>query len=272
MTAADLGAIATFPFVEAPDPSQINDGLRLLSELGALSSGLGERPQLTGIGRRLAQIPVDPRMGRMLLAGERLGCLAEIMIIVAGMSIQDPRERPAEERDKAEALHRRFWAPMPVSSRPPSRARTALDELEGDAAEASARAGRQRLPGVPAALGLPAQPAEVPVRQRLPADVPAGVPALPADPGVAGPARPAARHRPRPEAAAQLGGRPDRAGAHRHPHRPAVPGRTGRHQGGAGQGSGGPAAGPPRGSTSARAARGSRSTPARRWPGPSRRW
>ena len=112
MTAADLGAIATFPFVEAPDASQINDGLRLLAELGALSSGLGERPRLTGIGRRLAQIPVDPRMGRMLLAGERLGCLAEIMIIVAGMSIQDPRERPVEERDKAEALHRRFWAPM----------------------------------------------------------------------------------------------------------------------------------------------------------------
>ncbi|HYI57362.1 MAG TPA: ATP-dependent RNA helicase HrpA [Microlunatus sp.] len=113
MTAADLGAIATFPFVEAPDASQINDGLRLLIELGALSSGLGERPRLTGIGRRLARIPVDPRMGRMLLAGERLGCLAEIMIIVAGLSIQDPRERPAEDRDKAEALHRRFWAPLP---------------------------------------------------------------------------------------------------------------------------------------------------------------
>ncbi|MFT4164284.1 MAG: ATP-dependent RNA helicase HrpA [Microlunatus sp.] len=113
MTAADLGAIATFPFVEAPDGTQINDGLRLLMELGALSSGLGERPRLTGLGRRLAQIPVDPRMGRMLLAGERLGCLAEVMIIVAGLSIQDPRERPAEDRDKAEALHRRFWAPLP---------------------------------------------------------------------------------------------------------------------------------------------------------------
>ena len=113
MTAADLGAIATFPFVEPPDASQINDGLRLLMELGALSSGLGERPRLTGIGRRLAQIPVDPRMGRMLLAGERLGCLAEVMVIVAGLSIQDPRERPADDRDKAEALHRRFWAPLP---------------------------------------------------------------------------------------------------------------------------------------------------------------
>jgi ATP-dependent helicase HrpA len=119
MTAADLGAIATFPFVEAPDAGQINDGLRLLIELGALSSGLGERPRLTGIGRRLAQIPLDPRMGRMLLAGERLGCLAEIMIIVAGLSIQDPRERPAEERDKAEGLHRRFWAPMPAADGDP---------------------------------------------------------------------------------------------------------------------------------------------------------
>ncbi|MDN5770076.1 MAG: ATP-dependent RNA helicase HrpA, partial [Microlunatus sp.] len=114
MTAADLGAIGTFPFVEAPDISQINDGLRLLIELGALSSGLGERPRLTGIGRRLAQIPVDPRMGRMLLAGERFGCLAEVTVIVAGLSIQDPRERPAEHRDAAEALHRRFWAPMPA--------------------------------------------------------------------------------------------------------------------------------------------------------------
>ncbi len=127
MTAADLGAIATFPFVEAPDASQINDGLRLLSELGALSSGLGERPKLTGIGRRLAQIPVDPRMGRMLLAGEKLGCLAEIMIIVAGMSIQDPRERPAEERDKAEALHRRFWAPMAGDEEAPGEDATASD-------------------------------------------------------------------------------------------------------------------------------------------------
>ena len=139
MTAADLGAIATFPFVEAPDSSQINDGLRLLSELGALSSGLGERPRLTGIGRRLAQIPVDPRMGRMLLAGEKLGCLAEIMIIVAGMSIQDPRERPAEERDKADALHRRFWAPMAGSD---ESAEPKADEDQG--AEKTSGTGRTR--------------------------------------------------------------------------------------------------------------------------------
>ncbi|CAA9392004.1 MAG: ATP-dependent helicase HrpA [uncultured Propionibacteriaceae bacterium] len=112
MTAADLGEIASFPFVEPPDNAQITDGLRLLDELGALSGkGSRGRPRLTGIGRRLAAIPLDPRMGRMLLAGERQGCLAEMLIIVSGLSIQDPRERPAEHREAADALHRRFWAP-----------------------------------------------------------------------------------------------------------------------------------------------------------------
>ena len=112
MTAADLGEIATFPFLDAPDNSQVNDGLRLLTELGAISeSGSRTRPRLTMIGRRLAAIPIDPRMGRMLLAGERQGCLREMLIIVSGLSIQDPRERPAEQRDKADALHRRFWGP-----------------------------------------------------------------------------------------------------------------------------------------------------------------
>ena len=114
MTAADLGAIGSFPFVEAPDNSQITDGLRLLEELGALDPrGTRDRPRLTEIGRRLAAIPVDPRMGRMLLAAERQGCLREMLVIVSGLSIQDPRERPAEHRDAADALHRRFWAPAP---------------------------------------------------------------------------------------------------------------------------------------------------------------
>ena len=111
MTAADLGDIASFPFVEAPDNSQINDGLRLLTELGAISDkGSRTRPRLTAIGRRLAAVPVDPRLGRMLLAGQRQGCLREMLIIVSGLSIQDPRERPAQHRDKADALHRRFSA------------------------------------------------------------------------------------------------------------------------------------------------------------------
>ncbi|WP_375426402.1 ATP-dependent RNA helicase HrpA [uncultured Friedmanniella sp.] len=111
MTAADLGEIARFPFVEPPDNTQITDGLRLLEELGALADSRAKTaPRLTEVGRRLAVIPVDPRMGRMLLAAERQGCLREMLVIVSGLSIQDPRERPAEHRDAADALHRRFWA------------------------------------------------------------------------------------------------------------------------------------------------------------------
>ena len=110
MTAAELGDIAAFPFLEPPDRSQINDGLRLLTELGALAEGeRGARPRLTKVGRRLAAIPVDPRLGRMLLEADRQGCLREMLIIVAGLSIVDPRERPAEHRERADALHRRFW-------------------------------------------------------------------------------------------------------------------------------------------------------------------
>ena len=110
MTAAELGDIAAFPFLEPPDRSQINDGLRLLTELGALAEPeRGARPRLTKVGRRLAAVPVDPRLGRMLLEADRQGCLREMLIIVAGLSIVDPRERPAEHRDRADALHRRFW-------------------------------------------------------------------------------------------------------------------------------------------------------------------
>ncbi|WP_152362836.1 ATP-dependent RNA helicase HrpA [Microlunatus speluncae] len=117
LTAADLGEIRSFPFVEPPDAAQITDGIRLLDELGALSGkGSQDRPRLTKIGRRLAAVPLDPRMGRMLLAGERYGCLTEMLIIVAGLSIQDPRERPADAQEKAAALHRRFWAPLETAA------------------------------------------------------------------------------------------------------------------------------------------------------------
>ncbi|SDU86077.1 ATP-dependent helicase HrpA [Microlunatus sagamiharensis] len=122
MAAAELGDIASFPFVEPPDRTQVSDGLRLLTELGALHGD--DRPgarrnrvegdvRLTKVGQRLAAIPVDPRMGRMLLAAERQGCLKEMLVVVAGLSIPDPRERPAEQRERADALHRRFWAPLP---------------------------------------------------------------------------------------------------------------------------------------------------------------
>ena len=111
MAQARLGDIARFPFVEAPDTAQIRDGLRLLEELGAVRPGKGP-VRLTGVGRQLARIPLDPRMGRMLVEADRLHCLAEVMVIVAGMSVQDPRERPSERTEQADALHRRFWAPM----------------------------------------------------------------------------------------------------------------------------------------------------------------
>ncbi len=142
MASADLGEIASFPFVEAPDGAQITDGLRLLDELGALKTGSDQPrdgrprdrdrdrsrshgPRLTGLGRKLARIPLDPRMGRMLLAGERYGCLAEMMVIVAGLSVQDPRERPAEHQQAADEAHRRFWAPAGAEQERPARAKQA---------------------------------------------------------------------------------------------------------------------------------------------------
>ena len=122
MAAAELGDIASFPFVEAPDRTQVTDGLRLLTELGAVRPAgkdgarhgrVDGEVRLTKVGQRLAALPVDPRMARMLLAAEREGCLSEMLVIVAGLSIPDPRERPVEQRERAEALHRRFWAPLP---------------------------------------------------------------------------------------------------------------------------------------------------------------
>ena len=113
MAAARLGAIADFPFVEPPDRTQVADGLRLLTELGALAEpGRNDEPRLTPVGQRLAALPVDPRLGRMLVEAERQGCLREMLVIVSGLSIVDPRERPADAPEKADALHRRFWTPM----------------------------------------------------------------------------------------------------------------------------------------------------------------
>ncbi len=114
MAEADLGEIATFPFVEPPDESQVTDGLRLLEELGALEQGSRHRPTLTAVGRNLARLPVDPRLGRMLVEADRLGCLREALVLVAALAIPDVRERPAELREKADLLHRRFWAGTPA--------------------------------------------------------------------------------------------------------------------------------------------------------------
>jgi ATP-dependent helicase HrpA len=92
MAAANLGDVEDFPFLDPPDRRQVRDGIRLLQELAALDAG----ERLTPLGRRLAQLPVDPRLGRMVLEAERLGCAAEVIVIAAALSIQDPRERPAE--------------------------------------------------------------------------------------------------------------------------------------------------------------------------------
>jgi ATP-dependent helicase HrpA len=106
MIAAGLGDIAAFPFIDPPDRRNINDGLGLLQELGALENG-----KLTAIGRRLSQLPVDPRLARMVVAAEDNGCVREVMVIAAALSIQDPRERPAEQQEQAQQQHARFRDP-----------------------------------------------------------------------------------------------------------------------------------------------------------------
>jgi ATP-dependent helicase HrpA len=114
MAALDLGAMAEFPFVEPPDARNVADGVRLLEELGAIAAGRGDsggRTRLTDTGRKLAELPVDPRLGRMILESGRNGCAREVLVITAALSIQDPRERPADARDAADAMHRRFAEP-----------------------------------------------------------------------------------------------------------------------------------------------------------------
>jgi ATP-dependent helicase HrpA len=109
MTAIGLGDIAGFPFLDPPDGRAIADGIRLLQELGALETGVGdERQRLTRLGRHLARLPIDPRFGRMVLEAERNGCLREVLIIASALSIQDPRERPTEHAAAADQFHARF--------------------------------------------------------------------------------------------------------------------------------------------------------------------
>ncbi len=107
MAALGLGDMAAFPFVDPPDRRHVTAGVQLLEELGALAADRGPS-RLTGVGRRLAAFPVDPRLGRMVLEADRLGCLREVLPVVAALSVQDPRERPAEQRAQADAKHARF--------------------------------------------------------------------------------------------------------------------------------------------------------------------
>ncbi|MDO5492988.1 MAG: ATP-dependent RNA helicase HrpA [Nesterenkonia sp.] len=99
-----------FPFVQPPDAKAVNDAVRLLTELGALHAGRGRAPKgaITRIGRQLAQLPVDPRLGRMMVEAARRDCLEEVTVLVAALSIQDVRERPTEQRRQADELHGRF--------------------------------------------------------------------------------------------------------------------------------------------------------------------
>jgi ATP-dependent helicase HrpA len=109
MTAAGLGDIARFPFIDPPDSRNIKDGVQLLEELGALDQQQKDpRKRLTQTGRKLAQLPVDPRLARMVLEAERNGCVREVMVIAAALSIQDPRERPADKQQQADQQHARF--------------------------------------------------------------------------------------------------------------------------------------------------------------------
>ncbi|MFE9020040.1 ATP-dependent RNA helicase HrpA [Streptomyces sp. NPDC007808] len=109
MTAAGLGDIEKFPFIDPPDHRNIRDGVQLLQELGALDPTQKDvRKRLTDTGRKLAQLPVDPRLARMVLEADRNGCVREVMVIAAALSIQDPRERPADKQAQADQQHARF--------------------------------------------------------------------------------------------------------------------------------------------------------------------
>ena len=106
MAAIGLGDVPAFPFIDPPDARNIADGLTLLAELNAFKDG-----RITGLGRKLARLPVDPRIGRMILEADRHGCVREVLIIASALSIQDPRERPDDAQQQADDKHRRFADP-----------------------------------------------------------------------------------------------------------------------------------------------------------------
>ncbi len=117
MTMLGLGEIAAFPFVDPPDARNITDGVRLLEELGAFDTPdryaaqpdpIDTRRRITPLGRTLAQLPIDPRLGRMLVEADRVGCLGDVVVVVAALSIQDPRERPLDKHEQAALSHKRF--------------------------------------------------------------------------------------------------------------------------------------------------------------------
>jgi ATP-dependent helicase HrpA len=104
MSALQLGDMASFPFLDPPDQRSIRDGVQLLQELGAFDSA----GSITPLGRRLAQLPVDPRLARMILAAESENCVREVLVLAAALAIPDPRERPADKEEAARQKHARF--------------------------------------------------------------------------------------------------------------------------------------------------------------------
>ncbi len=110
MAVIGLGDLERFPFLDPPDRRSVADAKALLEELGALELRAG-RARPTAVGRRLADLPLDPRLGRAVIEAERLGCLRETTIVAAALSVQDPRERPRDRQEEADGLHRRFAVP-----------------------------------------------------------------------------------------------------------------------------------------------------------------
>jgi len=102
--------VTTFPFVQKPDERNVQDGVRTLQELGAIETN-GRRTRLTAVGRQIAHLPIDPRLGRMIVAAADLGVIREVTVLAAALSIQDPRERPAELATQADQCHARFANP-----------------------------------------------------------------------------------------------------------------------------------------------------------------
>ena len=112
MLALDLGEISDFPFLQPPDNRNINDGVRLLEELAAVENTISKQShhghKLTKAGRLLAKFSIDPRLAKMLLSAIETNCVQAVMVIIAGLSIQDPRERPMEKQQAADEKHNRF--------------------------------------------------------------------------------------------------------------------------------------------------------------------
>ena len=113
LQAASLGIadIAEFPFIQPPEAKGVKDGVDLLRELGAVVATAHGVPKLTKVGRDLAKLPIEPRFARMVVESRRLGVEREVLAIVAGLAVQDPRERPVEKRPQADTLHARFADP-----------------------------------------------------------------------------------------------------------------------------------------------------------------